>query len=88
MSDGREGLIINYRIGGKTQYPKQCLIKVLGAEPSEAKRMIGLKVCWPVNDPKICGKIVAVHGRKGVLRVKFNRGVPGQALGSRVKIIE
>ena len=88
MRDGREGLILNYRIGGKTQYPKQCLIKVLGAEPSDTSRMIGLKVCWPVDEPKIYGKIVDVHGRKGVLRVRFNRGVPGQALGSRVKIIE
>ena len=88
MRDGREGLILNYRIGRKTQYPKQCLIKVLGAEPSDAKRMIGLKVCWPVEDPKICDKIVDVHGRRGVLRVRFNRGVPGQALCSLVKIVE
>jgi large subunit ribosomal protein L35Ae len=88
MRDRREGSILNYRIGGKTQYSKQCLIKVLGAEPSDAKRMIGLKVCWPVEDPKIYGKIVDVHGRKGVLRVRFNRGVPGQALGSRVTIVE
>ncbi len=88
MRNVREGLILNYRIGRKTQYPKQCLIKVLGAESSDAKRMIGLKVCWPVDDPKIFGKIVDFHGRKGVLRVKFNRGVLGQALGSRVKIIE
>jgi large subunit ribosomal protein L35Ae len=88
MRDGREGLILNYRIGGKTQHPRQCLMKVLGAGPSDARRMIGLKVCWPFDDPKICGKIVDVHGRKGVLRVRFNRGVPGQALGTRVKIIE
>jgi len=45
MRDRREGLILNYRMGGKTRYPEQCLIKVLGAEPSDAKRMIGLKVC-------------------------------------------
>ena len=57
-------------------------------EPSEAKRMIGSKVGWPVDDPKICGKIVGVHGRTGTLRVRFNRGVPGQALGSRVRIFE
>jgi len=37
---------------------------------------------------KTCGKIVDVHGRKGVLRVRFNRGVPSQTLGSRVKIFE
>jgi len=51
-------------------------------------RMIGLKVGWPVEDPKIIGKIIGVHGRTGTLRVRFKRGVPGQALGSRVKIFE
>jgi len=88
MQDWSEGLILNYRLGGKTQYPKQCLIKVMGAELSYAKRMIGLKVGWPVDDPKICGKIIGVHGRTGTLRVRFNRGVPGQALGTRVRIFE
>ena len=81
-------MILNYRLGGKTQYPEQCLIKVLGVEASDAKRMIGSKVGWPVDDPKIYGKIICVHGRTGTLRVKFNRGVPGQALGSRVRIFK
>jgi len=87
MSDG-EGLILSYRLGKKTQYPKQCLIKVVGAEPSDAMQMVGLRVGWPAREPKIYGKIVGVHGRKGVLRVRFKRGLPGQALGSRVKIVE
>ena len=83
-----EGLILNYRIGRKTQDPRQCLIKVMSVEPSEARRMIGSKVGWPVDDPKIYGKIIGAHGRTGTLRVRFNRGVPGQALGNRVKIFE
>ena len=66
----------------------ECLKKVMGIEPSETRRMIGSKVGWPVEDLKIVGKIVGVHGRTGTLRVRFNRGVPGQALGSRVKIFE
>ncbi len=78
---------MNYRLGRKTQYPKMCLIKVLDAGPSDSKQMIGWKVGWPADDPKIFGKIVGFHGRKGTLRVKFKRGVPGQALNSRVKII-
>jgi len=41
---------------------------------------------WPADDPRIYGKIVGLHGRKGTLKVKFKRGVPGQALNSRVKI--
>ena len=80
-------MIINYRLGRKTQYPKECLIKVLEVDPSDSKQMIGWKVGWPADDPKIYGKIVGFHGRRGALRVRFKRGVPGQALNSRVKII-
>ena len=40
MQDWSEGLILNYRLGRKTQYPTQCLIKVLGVDPLDAKRMI------------------------------------------------
>ncbi len=87
MQNEREGLIINYRLGRKTQYPRECLIKVLEIDPSDSKQMIGWKVGWPADDPKIYGKIVGFHGRRGTLRVRFKRGVPGQALNSRVKII-
>jgi len=87
MSEG-EGLILSYRLGRKTQYPKQCLIKIVGAEPSDATQMVGSKVGWPAREPKIYGKIVGVHGRKRVLRVRFKKGLPGQALGTRAKIIE
>jgi len=86
MQNEREGLILNYRIGMKTQYPRVCLIKVMDVNPSYSKQMIGWKVGWPADDPKIYGKIVGFHGRKGTLRAKFKRGVPGQALNSRVKI--
>jgi len=84
----REGLILNYRLGRKTQNSKTCLIKVLDECPSGSKQMIGWKVGWPADDPKVFGKIVGFHGRKGTLRVKFKKGVPGQALNSRVKILK
>jgi len=88
MQNEREGLILHYRLGMKTQYPRVCLIKVMDVDPSDSKQMIGWKVGWPADNPKIYGKIVGFHGRKGTLRAKFKRGVPGQALNSRVKIIK
>ncbi|MCK4794882.1 MAG: 50S ribosomal protein L35ae [Desulfobacteraceae bacterium] len=84
----REGLILSYRRGRMTQYSKMCLIRVLDVGPSDSKQMIGWKVGWPADDPKIYGKIVGIHGRKGTLKVKFKRGVPGHALSSKVKIIK
>ena len=79
---------MNYRLGKKTQYPKECLIKVFGVETGEAGKMIGWKVGWPADNPNIYGKIIGLHGRIGMLRVRFNRGVPGQALNSRIKITQ
>jgi len=86
VENEREGLILNYRLGRKNQYPLECLIKVFGVEAVEAGQMVGWRVGWPANEPKIYGKIIGLHGRKGTLKVRFKRGVPGQALNSLVKI--
>lgn len=85
---GLKGVIIDYRKGLKTQKSKECLISFSGIETvSEAGRLIGRKVAWPVGERKCRGKIVALHGKKGVVRALFRKGVPGQALGHHVEII-
>lgn len=86
MREEYEGVIANYRIGRKTQYPKECLIRVLGADTSEARLLMGWRVAWPSDDPRMFGRVAGLHGRKETLRVRFEKGVPGQALGSIVKI--
>jgi ribosomal protein L35AE/L33A len=86
MSVDREGLILNYRLGNKKQYSNQCLIRVIDTDPSDAMQLIGSKVGWPADDAKIFGTIVSQHGKKGVLRVRFKTGMPGQALSTRVRI--
>ncbi len=83
-----KGVIVDYRKGLKTQKSKECLISFSGIETvSEAGRLIGHKVSWPVGERKCRGKIVALHGKNGIVRVLFKKGVPGQALGSLVEII-
>jgi large subunit ribosomal protein L35Ae len=86
MRDEYVGVVLNYRLGGKSQRPRQCLIKVLGVEAWESKMLFGWKVGWPLDDPKIFGRITGRHGRRGTLKAKFERGLPGQALGSRVRL--
>lgn len=82
------GTIVNYRVGPKTQKPKECLIKFPNVNNAKkASTLIGRKIAWPVGEKKIIGKIVAVHGNKGLVRARFRRGVPGQALGTQVEII-
>ena len=88
MSASVKGVIINYRIGPKTQRPKECLLKFPGVKSiSEASQLLGRKVAWPIGERKCIGKIVALHGRNGVVRARFRKGVPGEALGDCVEII-
>jgi large subunit ribosomal protein L35Ae len=83
-----EGIIVGYRKGLKTQNPKECLIKFSGIETiNEVGRLVGRKVAWPPEERKHIGKIVALHGKNGIVRARFRKGVLGQALGSRVRII-
>jgi large subunit ribosomal protein L35Ae len=61
---------------------------VLNVSREEAEGLVGWKIFWSVNKPKIQGKIVRKHGNKGILRVKLNKGLPGQAVNKRVKIVK
>jgi len=88
MRDEYIGIITNYRIGPRTQYNDQALIKVLDASVQEARSLAGWKVFWPEEDHKIKGRLIRTHGNKGVLRARFNKGLPGQAIHTRVKIVK
>jgi large subunit ribosomal protein L35Ae len=67
---------------------KECLIHFAHVNSvSEAGRLIGRKVVWKGGKNKFIGKIVGFHGKKGLVRVKFRKGVPGQALGTTVELV-
>ncbi len=54
---------------------------------SQASQLIGRKVAWKSGKNKIIGKIVDTHGNKGLVRAKFRKGLPGQALGTTVELV-
>lgn len=88
MSRTLKGLVISYRTGPKTQKSKECILHFPEFKsPIEASRLIGRKVAWPVGERKIRGKIVALHGKGGLVRARFRKGLPGQALRTPVEII-
>jgi len=88
MSESLIGFIVSYRMGPKTQRSKECVLKFPNVKSSrEAARLIGKTVAWPVGEHRVRGKIVALHGKKGLVRVRFRKGVFGQALGTPVEII-
>jgi len=83
-----QGIILNYRVGPKTQRSRECIIQFPHVNSvSEASRLIGRKVAWNNGDTKIIGKIVDLHGKKGLVRARFRKGLPGQALGTTVQLI-
>ena len=83
-----EGTIVNYRGSHKTQHPNQMVIKVESIDSKEkAKELLKKTVTWVTPTKKeIKGTITKEHGNKGAVRVKFEKGLPGQALGTKVKI--
>jgi len=88
MSEITRGVVVSYRRGPKTQSPKEYLIQFPAVKSvSEARQLIGRKVSWPLRERKCVGKIVSSHGNEGLVRARFRRGLPGNALGSLVEII-
>lgn len=82
------GVVVGYRRGPKTQRPRECLLQFPDVKsPSEAAQLIGRKVAWPIKKHKCIGKILSTHGKKGLLRARFRKGLPGEALGTQVEII-
>ena len=82
------GRITNYRLGTKTQMSNECLIQFPDiVEVGKAGNPIGQRVVWQGAKKKFTGKIIGFHGKNGVVRVKFKKGVPGQALGTTVELI-
>ncbi len=83
-----EAAIVSFRRGRRTVYGNQMIIDV-NSNKDKAKELIGKKVTWtsPGKIKKeIKGKITNLHGRKGRLRVLFEKGMPGQSVNTKVKI--
>lgn len=67
---------------------RECLIQFTDVvSAAQAGRLIGQKVVWNGENKKFIGRIVGFHGKNGVVRVRFKKGVPGQALGTIVELV-
>lgn len=83
-----EGQVLGFRRGSKTQTNKHMLIQPSGCDSKEkALKLVGKKVTWKSPSGKLLvGKVASSHGRKGVIRVIFEVGLPGQAITENVDI--
>jgi len=80
--------IIQFRRGRHNIHERHFLIEIEGLTKKEdAVKFIGKKVVWKSPAGKeIEGKIASSHGNKGVVRAIFEKGLPGQAVTTKVEI--
>ena len=80
--------VIQFRRGRHTYKPRHFLIEIENVDNKEkTKSFIGKEVIWKSPSGKeIKGKITLPHGNKGVVRAIFEKGLPGQAIGTEVEI--
>ncbi|MBS3167687.1 50S ribosomal protein L35ae [Candidatus Woesearchaeota archaeon] len=83
-----EGKVVSFRRGLKTQHKYQMIVKVEGVDNKEkAIKLIDKQVSWKSPKGKeIKGTVTNTHGNKGALRVRFEKGLPGQSLGTKVEL--
>ena len=82
-----EGVISSFRRGVHHTYSNQMIVLVNGVDSKDkAEKLVGKKVAYNTGKRDIMGEVRDIHGNSGALRVLFESGMPGQALGSKVKI--
>ena len=84
-----EAVIVHFRGSQKTQYKNHMILKAKESNTrEEAKKLVNKRVTWTSPAGKeIHGQIKAEHGNKGAVRAIFERGLPGQSLSKKVKIL-
>ncbi len=81
------GIVLGYRRGTNTQYTGQVLVKLLIEDPGEAGKYVAGKALYRDSKGNIYkGRVVGLHGRRGVVLVRFKPNLPGQAIGGLVEI--
>jgi len=82
-----KGVIVNYRRNRHTQRTNYMVIFIRGYDKEKSRSLVGKEAVW-VNSKgtAIKGKVTGVHGNKGSVKVLFEKGMPGQSLGTEVEI--
>ncbi len=84
------GTIVNFRGSHRRKKFNQMIIQLDGVNTRDkAKALLGKTAVWssPGKEPKkINGKVSRAHGNKGAVSVVFERGMPGQSLGTEVEV--
>jgi large subunit ribosomal protein L35Ae len=88
-----DGAFLGFKRGLRNQYNHIALIKIKGCDNKEdADFYLGKKVAFVLktqdNTFKVnWGKVCRHHGSNGVVRCRFARNLPPQAIGQRVRVM-
>lgn len=84
-----EAVIMNFRRGRHNQTNNQMILQVDGINKKEkTKDLIGKRIIWKSPKGKeLRGEIVKSHGNNGYVRAKFETGMPGQSIGTKINIL-
>ncbi len=88
MSD-KTAKILSSRRGRHSAYNYQYILDVGAADRKAAEKFLGKSVQWITPGKKklaIKGKISRVHGVKGKVVAQFEKGLPGQSMGTAVAL--
>ena len=82
------GKVIQFRRGRRNIHEKHFLIEIPEVSGREqAGKFAGKEVVWKSPAGKLIkGKISAAHGNKGLVRAIFEKGLPGQAITTKVEV--
>jgi len=82
-----EGTIVNFRRGKRTMTGNVMVVEIPDFDKEKSSKLIGKKVVFKtLGNKEITGKVAATHGNNGAVRIRFTKGMPGQAVGQKVEI--
>ena len=87
IKETSKGKVISFRRSLKHLIPRHFILDLNCKNREEAQKMVGKNVEWKSPAGKIIkGKVSGAHGNKGLVRVIFEKGLPGQALNNGVEV--
>lgn len=83
-----EAIVVNYRRSLHNARTNQYILEVKGIETKEkAETLAGKKVVYTCPDKSTkVGKVTHAHGNKGKVLARFESGLPGSAVGTKVSL--